>query len=203
MTLAAGTIGASLAFTLSHLIGRPIVEHFTDRLRFMQQQVEKQRDNIVFFMLFLRVSPLLPNWFVNLSSPIVGIPFAVFFITTLVGIAPQVGLYRYLDLYVSTALFLELAMVLILTSTIKTFIAVNTGASLVDIAGVIGGDTGPDDSMVNPLLNVRTIGTLFGIAFLALLPVLVKSMFIKTDVGSPPSPSSSTAIRNNESKKTR
>lgn len=92
MTLAAGTIGASLAYTLSNLIGRPIVVHFTDKLQFMQTEVEKRRENLVFFMLFLRVSPLLPNWFVNLSSPIVGIPFHIFFLTTLVGIAPQVGI---------------------------------------------------------------------------------------------------------------
>jgi hypothetical protein len=36
-------------------------------------------------MLFLRLTPLIPNWFVNVSSPIVGMPFAYFFFGTLLG----------------------------------------------------------------------------------------------------------------------
>jgi len=41
--------------------------------------------NLFWYMLFLRITPLIPNWFVNISSPIVGIPFPYFFFGTLFG----------------------------------------------------------------------------------------------------------------------
>ena len=40
------------------------------------------------YMLFLRVTPTLPNLFINLASPIVDIPFHVFFLATVVGLIP-------------------------------------------------------------------------------------------------------------------
>ena len=39
-------------------------------------------------MLFLRITPILPNWFINISSPIVGISFLNFFFATLFGLMP-------------------------------------------------------------------------------------------------------------------
>ena len=39
-------------------------------------------------MLFLRVTPTLPNLFINLASPIVDIPFHIFFLATLLGLIP-------------------------------------------------------------------------------------------------------------------
>lgn len=36
-------------------------------------------------MLFLRVTPLIPNWFVNVASPIVGVPISTFAIATFIG----------------------------------------------------------------------------------------------------------------------
>ena len=93
-------------------------------------------------MLFLRITPILPNWFVNISSPIFNIPFAIFFGATLLGIAPQ------------------------------TFIAVNTGVTISQLSDALLDSNSAANG--NPLLNVNTIVTLFGIAFLALVPVLVK-----------------------------
>jgi len=39
-------------------------------------------------MLFLRLTPLVPNWFVNLGSPIVGISIRHFALGTLFGLMP-------------------------------------------------------------------------------------------------------------------
>jgi uncharacterized membrane protein YdjX (TVP38/TMEM64 family) len=39
-------------------------------------------------MLFLRITPLLPNWLINLASPIVGVPFKHFFFATMIGLMP-------------------------------------------------------------------------------------------------------------------
>jgi uncharacterized membrane protein YdjX (TVP38/TMEM64 family) len=36
-------------------------------------------------MLFVRISPLLPNWFVNVTSPIAGVPFPIFALATAIG----------------------------------------------------------------------------------------------------------------------
>ena len=40
------------------------------------------------YMLFLRVTPTLPNTFINMASPIVDVPYHIFFLATLVGLIP-------------------------------------------------------------------------------------------------------------------
>lgn len=39
-------------------------------------------------MLFLRISPIVPNWFVNVASPIVGMPIHIFAFGTFFGLMP-------------------------------------------------------------------------------------------------------------------
>lgn len=51
-------------------------------------QIAKRRDRLLNYMLFLRVTPTLPNLFINLASPIVDIPFHVFFLATVIGLIP-------------------------------------------------------------------------------------------------------------------
>eukprot|EP01126_Amoeba_proteus_P058218 TRINITY_DN7494_c0_g1_i11.p2 TRINITY_DN7494_c0_g1~~TRINITY_DN7494_c0_g1_i11.p2 ORF type:complete len:122 (-),score=26.50 TRINITY_DN7494_c0_g1_i11:62-427(-) len=53
------------------------------------KKVEKHRKNIWNYFLFLRFSPLIPNWFVNLASPVFHIPFDVFFVGTFFGVSAQ------------------------------------------------------------------------------------------------------------------
>jgi uncharacterized membrane protein YdjX (TVP38/TMEM64 family) len=82
--------GASGAFMMSHLIGRRIVMKFApDRLRYFNEQIQHHRQNLFNYFLFLRISPLLPNWFVNLASPICSVPFKTFWIGTFFGVMPQ------------------------------------------------------------------------------------------------------------------
>ena len=38
--------------------------------------------------MFLRLSPICPNWFLNASSAVVGVPFYIFASATVVGIMP-------------------------------------------------------------------------------------------------------------------
>lgn len=83
------TAGASSCFFLSKLIGRPIVNWlWPEKLRFFQAEISKRRDKLLNYMLFLRITPTLPNLFINLASPIVDIPFHVFFCATLLGLIP-------------------------------------------------------------------------------------------------------------------
>ena len=50
-------------------------------------QIELRRDNLFSYLLFLRISPLLPNWFINIASPILSVPFPHFFFATLIGVS--------------------------------------------------------------------------------------------------------------------
>ena len=47
--------------------------------------VNKQKNNLFWYMLFLRLTPLIPNWFVNVGSPLVGIPYLYFLVGTCIG----------------------------------------------------------------------------------------------------------------------
>lgn len=83
------TAGASSCFFLSKLIGRPLVSWlWPEKLRFFQTEIAKRREKLLNYMLFLRITPTLPNLFINLASPIVDIPFHVFFFATLIGLIP-------------------------------------------------------------------------------------------------------------------
>lgn len=48
-------------------------------------QVEENQDCLFFFLLFLRFFPMTPNWFLNMSAPIVNIPITFFFCSVFVG----------------------------------------------------------------------------------------------------------------------
>ena len=43
-------------------------------------------------MLFLRVSPMLPNWFVNYGTPLVGMPISYFVAASLLAIQPAAAM---------------------------------------------------------------------------------------------------------------
>lgn len=57
-------------------------------LFFGLNQIAKRRDKLLNYMLFLRITPTLPNLFINLASPIVDVPFHIFFFATLIGLVP-------------------------------------------------------------------------------------------------------------------
>ncbi|KAH7687307.1 putative membrane protein [Dioscorea alata] len=89
LVVVAATAGASSCFFLSKLIGKPLVFSFwPDKLTFFQAQVAKRREKLLNYMLFLRVTPTLPNTFINLASPIVDVPYHTFFLGTFIGLIP-------------------------------------------------------------------------------------------------------------------
>ncbi|KAL6211414.1 hypothetical protein ACLB2K_016640 [Fragaria x ananassa] len=97
------TAGASSCFFLSKLIGRPLVSWlWPEKLRFFQAEIAKRKEKLLNYMLFLRITPTLPNLFINLASPIVDIPFHIFFVATLVGLIPAS--------YITVRLFLKCDM---------------------------------------------------------------------------------------------
>ncbi|KAK8360931.1 hypothetical protein V6Z12_A03G004500 [Gossypium hirsutum] len=70
------TAGASSCYFLSKVVGRPLVfSLWPDKLSFFQAQVAQRRECLLNYMLFLRLTPTLPNAFINVASPIVDIPY--------------------------------------------------------------------------------------------------------------------------------
>jgi len=81
--------GATNAFLLSAFLGKGLVEkHMAERLATWRKTIEKHRSNLFNYILFLRITPLVPNFFINISSPIVGVPISTFFLGTFIGVGP-------------------------------------------------------------------------------------------------------------------
>ncbi|CAD8043764.1 unnamed protein product [Paramecium primaurelia] len=59
---------------------------FQNQIVNFNKKIHKNRDNLFFCMLFLRLTPLIPNVSINVSGPIVGLPFKYFFFGTLFGL---------------------------------------------------------------------------------------------------------------------
>jgi uncharacterized membrane protein YdjX (TVP38/TMEM64 family) len=75
---------------MSMVLGKNLVRKcFEKRLVQFQASLDKNRDDLIYYLLFLRVTPLLPNWFINISSPILNVPLSKFAIATFLGLMPM------------------------------------------------------------------------------------------------------------------
>ncbi|XP_015595948.1 transmembrane protein 41B [Cephus cinctus] len=82
-------IGATLCYLLSSILGRKLLyKYFPEKANEWAITVTKHRDHLLNYMLFLRMTPLLPNWFINLASPVIGVPMVPFTVGTFFGVAP-------------------------------------------------------------------------------------------------------------------
>nr|XP_023017273.1 transmembrane protein 41 homolog isoform X1 [Leptinotarsa decemlineata] len=82
-------VGASLCFMLSQLLGKKLVFYFfPERAQSWAAKVDKHRDNLLNYVIFLRITPFLPNWFINLVAPVIGVPLFPFAFGTFIGVAP-------------------------------------------------------------------------------------------------------------------
>lgn len=59
-----------------------------ERVSNWKEQVEKHRDHLIYYIIFLRITPFLPNWFINIASPQIGVSLKPFIIGTFIGVAP-------------------------------------------------------------------------------------------------------------------
>jgi uncharacterized membrane protein YdjX (TVP38/TMEM64 family) len=91
----AGGVGAVCCFLLSAAAGAQLASSLDRRLmkgrgiERLRAQVSSHRDELFGYLLFLRLTPVLPNWLINLASPVLGVPMRLFFAATIVGITPQ------------------------------------------------------------------------------------------------------------------
>ncbi|EIE85713.1 hypothetical protein G6F46_004372 [Rhizopus delemar] len=58
------------------------------RIAKWNQQLIHHKQHMLNYMIVLRISPLPPNWLVNLGSPHLSVPFGAFFWGTFFGVAP-------------------------------------------------------------------------------------------------------------------
>lgn len=83
-------LGASLCFLMSSTLAKQLVlKKFPALFNKFNLMVKKNQHNLFWYMLFLRLTPLIPNWFVNLASPLVGIPYRYFLFASMVGLMPM------------------------------------------------------------------------------------------------------------------
>ncbi|KAJ8367060.1 hypothetical protein AAFF_G00333340 [Aldrovandia affinis] len=83
------TLGSTNCYFLSRTFGKHyIVRFFPDKVSLLQRKVEENRSSLFFFLLFLRFFPMTPNWFLNITSPILNIPISTFFFSVLIGLVP-------------------------------------------------------------------------------------------------------------------
>lgn len=80
--------GASFCYLLSYLVGRRLVwTYIPQRAIEWSTHVERHRQNLLNYIIFLRITPFLPNWFINIASPVINVPLHIFFIGTFIGVA--------------------------------------------------------------------------------------------------------------------
>eukprot|EP00914_Ancora_sagittata_P030671 GHVO01061613.1.p1 GENE.GHVO01061613.1~~GHVO01061613.1.p1 ORF type:complete len:248 (+),score=12.60 GHVO01061613.1:117-860(+) len=81
--------GATFCYSLSYCFGKKtVMAYFPERVGGIQQQVSENADGLFFFLLFLRLFPMSPNWFMNIVAPIINIPVHLFFPSVLIGLMP-------------------------------------------------------------------------------------------------------------------
>ncbi|XP_078584809.1 transmembrane protein 41B-like [Branchiostoma floridae x Branchiostoma japonicum] len=81
--------GASFCYLLSYLVGRRLVlRYIPDRVKQWSATVNRHRDNLLWYIIFLRITPFLPNWFINITSPVIDVPLYPFYLGTFLGVAP-------------------------------------------------------------------------------------------------------------------
>ncbi|GMH43458.1 hypothetical protein BSKO_11380 [Bryopsis sp. KO-2023] len=83
-------VGSSCCYSLSWCIGKPLAKAlWPSRLDAFKREVENQKSHLLNYVVFLRLTPLLPNTFINVASPIVGLPLRHFFWGTFFGCIPN------------------------------------------------------------------------------------------------------------------
>jgi len=81
--------GASFCYLLSYLVGRKLVHtYLPERAASWSEKVQQHSGNMLSYIIFLRITPFLPNWFINIVSPVIGVDLRPFWIGTFIGVAP-------------------------------------------------------------------------------------------------------------------
>ena len=62
------------------------------KLAWLQTKIDENKHNLLYYFLFLRLTPIVPNWFLNASAALVGVPFSIFGLATMIGLVPYTAI---------------------------------------------------------------------------------------------------------------
>ncbi|KAJ8004402.1 hypothetical protein DPEC_G00135340 [Dallia pectoralis] len=83
------TLGSTMCFLLSQAFGKHyITKLLPGKVSMLQRKVKENQSCLFFFLLFLRFFPMTPNWFLNMSAPVVNIPVTSFIFSVFIGLVP-------------------------------------------------------------------------------------------------------------------
>lgn len=83
------TLGSTIAYILSSFIVKGcILKTFKKSVVSFANKIEENKNNLLYYTLFIRISPLFPNMLVNVASPIAGIPLKTYILATFIGLIP-------------------------------------------------------------------------------------------------------------------
>lgn len=118
---------------------------------------DRFQDNAIGYLLFLRMSPLFPFWFVNLAAALAGVPLRTFFWTTALGVLPA-G-------FVFTAAGASMDAIVVA--------ALARRDACRDAGGVVCKLDLPLSAIVTP----KIFGVLIGLSLLALAPIAARRVW--------------------------
>lgn len=84
------TAGSTFCYGLSNTIGRGLAQAFwPEKVEAFGKEIQKRRNDMLSYIVFLRVTPILPNTFINVASPVVQVPLVPFIAGTFLGCIPN------------------------------------------------------------------------------------------------------------------
>lgn len=85
-----GATGSSFAYLISKSIGPLVVGTCISKpaLKGFQATVSENKQNLMVYMITLRIVPLVPGFIVNIASPFVGVDLYTFWVSTFIGLSP-------------------------------------------------------------------------------------------------------------------
>ena len=90
LVMAISTVGTTLNFFIvKFALKDALTSLVPKRIGAFQAELSRHQDSLLSYMLFVRVTPILPHWFVSIASPIVGIPYYIFVAATVLGHVPM------------------------------------------------------------------------------------------------------------------
>ncbi|KAL1110466.1 hypothetical protein AAG570_007994 [Ranatra chinensis] len=82
-------VGATCSYLISKFFCKELIKRkWPGNVNYLQIKVNENKNRLLYFLLFLRLFPMTPNWLINLVSPIVGIPLHLFTISVFIGLIP-------------------------------------------------------------------------------------------------------------------
>ncbi|VDK87793.1 unnamed protein product [Litomosoides sigmodontis] len=85
--------GAQMCYFFALLFGRERIMAFAPEKISKWKNEISDFDSLFYFIIFLRITPILPNWLINLAAPIFNVPVSAFFFGTFLGVAPPSCIY--------------------------------------------------------------------------------------------------------------